>query len=166
MAKGLGLLLVFSCGVLLGWGKAHAMIQQARELAQWREFLRQFRIHLAATRSSPGEIVRTLGKQTAFTDSPGIQALAEAFENSSSFAWSIRRAVEGKKKLGPAEQILLTLGDTVGVKPLEEQLSALAAAELLMEREADAARERSRQYGGLCQRLGVLLGLLAVVVLA
>ena len=60
----------------------------------------------------------------------------------------------------------MNLADVVGARPLEEQLSALETAELLMAREGAAARERSRQYGGLCQRLGVLLGLMAVVILA
>ena len=51
MAKGLGLLLVFSCGALLGWGKARALEQRAGELACWQEFLRQFRTVLESTRA-------------------------------------------------------------------------------------------------------------------
>ena len=88
MAKFLGLLMVFGCGALLGWGKALGMSRRAGELEKWREFLKEFRIHLEATRSSPREIVRTLGKQNAFTDSPGIQALRSAFEMDSSFSRS------------------------------------------------------------------------------
>ena len=42
----------------------------------------------------------------------------------------------------------------------------LAGAGLLLEQEWERARERSRRYGGLSRRLGLLLGLLAVVVLA
>ncbi len=52
------------------------------------------------------------------------------------------------------------------MKPLEEQLSVLESAILLLGREAELAREESRRYGGLFRRLGLLLGLLAVVVLA
>ena len=54
----------------------------------------------------------------------------------------------------------------MGIKPLEEQLAALSGAGLLLEQEWERARERSRRYGGLSRRLGLLLGLLAVVVLA
>ena len=166
MAKFLGLLMVFSCGALLGWGKALGMNRRARELEKWREFLKEFRIHLEATRSSPREIVRMLGKQNAFTDSPGIQALRSAFEMDSSFSRCLGRALEGKGLPPETVPILMNLADVVGARPLEEQLSALETAELLMAREGAAARERSRQYGGLCQRLGVLLGLMAVVILA
>ena len=82
MAKGLGLLLVFSCGALLGWGKARALEQRAGELACWQEFLRQFRTVLESTRAAPGEIVRMLARQTAFAGFQGVQALAEAFRES------------------------------------------------------------------------------------
>ena len=71
MAKGLGLLLVFSCGALLGWGKARALEQRAGELACWQEFLRQFRTVLESTRAAPGEIVRMLARQTAFAGFQG-----------------------------------------------------------------------------------------------
>ena len=76
MAKGLGLLLVFSCGALLGWGKARALEQRAGELACWQEFLRQFRTVLESTRAAPGEIVRMLARQTAFAGFQGVQALS------------------------------------------------------------------------------------------
>ena len=166
MTKFLGLLLIFCCGTLVGWGKALGMSRQAGELERWCEFLRQFRVHLETTRSAPREIVRMLGKQNAFTESLGIQDLACAFEDDSSFRRCLNRALKGKKTLGNAAQILLNLGDVIGIKSLEEQLSALETAELLMAREAENAREHSRWYGGLCQRLGILLGLMAVVILA
>ncbi len=164
MAKGLGLLLVFSCGALLG-GKARALEQRAGELACWQEFLRQFRTVLESTRAAPGEIVRMLARQTAFAGFQGVQALAEAFRESGSFAYAAQAAVGGGKR-GAAEGLLLSLGDSIGVKPLEEQLSVLESAILLLGREAELAREESRRYGGLFRRLGLLLGLLAVVVLA
>lgn len=165
MAKGLGLLLVFSCGALLGWGKARALEQRAGELACWQEFLRQFRTVLESTRAAPGEIVRMLARQTAFAGFQGVQALAEAFRESGSFAYAAQAVVGGGKR-GAAEGLLLSLGDSIGVKPLEEQLSVLESAILLLGREAELAREESRRYGGLFRRLGLLLGLLAVVVLA
>ena len=166
MGKAVGLLLVFSCGVLAGWGRARGMEQRARDLALWREFLCRFRTALETTRGTPGEITMMLGKQTAFTDFSGVQVLAGAFRQSGSFAHAAASLAEGVRRPGPAEQLLLSLGDVVGVKPLEEQLSALRAGELLLEREAREAREESRRYGGLCQRLGILAGLLAVVILA
>lgn len=165
MAKGMGLLLLFSCGTMLGWSKARSLEQRAGELAAWQEFLRQFRTVLASTRAAPGEIVKMLAKQTAFTDLRGVQKMAEAFRESGSFAHAAQAAA-GNGKRGAAEGLLLSLGDTVGIQPLEEQLSALESAILLLDREAEAAREESRRYGGLFRRLGVLLGLLAVVVLA
>lgn len=165
MTKGVGLVLLFSCGTLLGWGKARFMEQRARELAVWQEFLRQFRTVLESTRAAPGEIVKMLAKQRTFIDLQGVQSMAEAFRKSGSFAYAAQAATDGRKR-GTAESLLLSLGDTVGIKPLEEQLSTLESAILLLGREAEAAREESRRYGGLFRRLGVLLGLLAVVVLA
>ena len=98
MAKGLGLLLVFSCGALLGWGKARALEQRAGELACWQEFLRQFRTVLESTRAAPGEIVRMLARQTAFAGFQGVQALAEAFRESGSFAYADQGGVGGGKR--------------------------------------------------------------------
>lgn len=166
MAKLLGLVLVFSCGATLGWGRALSLEREAKQAGLWREFLRQFKNCLETTRAAPGEIVRMLANETAFTDNEAVQAMAASFRQSGSFAQAVKAAVEGRGKPGAAESILLSLGDTVGVKPLSEQLSALAGAELLLEREWEFSRERSRRYGGLSKRLGVLLGLLAVVVLA
>lgn len=166
MGKAVGLLLVFSCGVLAGWGRARGMEQHARELALWREFLCRFRTALETTRGTPGEITRMLGKQNTFTELFGLQVMAEAFQRSGSFANAASCLAERVNRPGQAEQLLLSLGDVIGVKPLEEQLSALQAGELLLEREAREAREESRRYGGLCQRLGILAGLLAVVILA
>lgn len=165
MAKGLGLAMLFSCGVLAGWGKARSLSERARVLAGWQEFLRQLRVCLETTRAAPREIVRMLAKQNAFTDLPGVQAMAESFRENGSFASAVSAAVD-RKKPGAAERLLLSLGDSIGVRPLEEQLSALESAILLLERETERAWEESRRCGGLFQRLGVLLGLLAVVVLA
>ena len=81
-------------------------------------------------------------------------------------AGAVRAALGDQSRLGAVEQTLLSLGDVVGIKPLEEQLAALSGAGLLLEQEWERARERSRRYGGLSRRLGLLLGLLAVVVLA
>ena len=153
MGKALGLLLIFCGFVLTGWGKASSLEQRARNLALWQEFLCQFRICLETTRAAPREIVRMLEKQNAFTELSGLETMTSAFGESGSFA-------------GAVEQVLLSLGDTVGIKPLEEQLSALQTGASLLAREAQKAREESRRYGGLCRRMGVLLGLLAVVVLA
>lgn len=166
MGKAVGLLLVFSCGALAGWGRAYGMAQRVRDLELWREFLSRFRLCLESTRGTPGEIVRMLEKQNTFTAFWGVQRMAEAFQESGSFAYAAKRVAESAGKPGPAEQLMLSLGDVIGVKPLEEQLSALRAGEALLEREAREAREESRRYGGLCQRMGILLGLLAVVVLA
>ena len=166
MAKILGLMLVFSCGIFAGWGRALCLERDAKKAGLLRDFLRQFRLCLETTRAAPGEIVRMLAKETAFTGDATIQTMAAAFRQSGSFAQAIQAAMEGGRKPGAAENILLSLGDSVGVKPLPEQLSALGGAELRMEREWELARERSRKYGGLSKRLGVLLGLLAVVILA
>lgn len=166
MAKILGLVLVFSCGTMLGWGRALSLEREAKKAGLLREFLRQFRNCLETTRAAPGEIVKMLAKETAFTDNEAVQAMAAAFRRSGSFAQAVKAAVGGGAKPGAAESILLSLGDAVGVRPLPEQLSALAGAELLLEREWELAQERSRRYGGLSKRLGLLLGLLAVVILA
>lgn len=167
MVKLLGLALVFSCGLFTGWGRALSLEREAKRASSLREFLRQFRLSLEATRAAPGEIVKMLAKETAFTDDEAVQAMAASFRQSGSFAQAVQAAIkEGTGKPGAAESILLSLGDTVGVKPLDQQLSALAGAELLMEREWELSRERSRRYGGLSKRLGALLGLLAVVILA
>lgn len=166
MAKLLGLILVFSCGVLSGWGRAFSLEREAKKTGLLRDFLRQFKNCLETTRAAPGEIVRMLAKETAFTGEEMVQTMAAAFRQSGSFAQAVQAAIKGQGKPGAVENILLSLGDAVGVKPLPEQLSALAGAELLLEREWELARERSRKYGGLSKRLGALLGLLAVVVLA
>lgn len=166
MAKLLGLALVFSCGALAGWGRALRLEREAGKAGLWRDFLRQFTVCLETTRAAPGEIVRMLAKETAFTDDGSVQAMAAAFRQSGSFAQAIKAAVQKGKKPGAVENILLSLGDTVGIKPLPDQLSALTGAELMLEREWELAGERSRRYGGLAKRLGVLLGLLAAVVLA
>ena len=107
-----------------------------------------------------------LAKETAFTEDEGVRAMAAAFRQSGSFAGAVRAALGDQSRPGAVEQTLLSLGDVVGVKPLEEQLAALSGAGLLLEQEWERARERSRRYGGLSRRLGLLLGLLAVVVLA
>lgn len=166
MGKGLGLLLVFFGCTLAGWGKARDLSRRAHELELWREFLCQFRVCLETTRAAPGEIVRMLEKQNSFTDMEGLKTMALAFRESGSFGRAAGKLAETARTPGPAENALLSLGDVIGIKPLEEQLSALRAGELLLEREAREAREKTRRYGGLCQRLGMLLGLLAVVVLA
>lgn len=165
-AKGLGLVLVFSGCVLAGWGKARSLERRARTLALWREFLCQFRLCLETTRAAPGEIVRMLEKQNTFTSLGGLETLALAFRESGSFANAAGALAEAAKRPGAVEQVLLSLGDVIGVKPLEEQLSALRAGETLLEREAREAREESQSHGGLFRRMGVLAGLLAVVVLA
>lgn len=103
-----------------------------------------------------------LAKQTAFTGLPGVEAMAEAFRQSGSFA----AAAAAAGRTGAVEEVLRSLGDVIGVKPLEEQLAALEGAVLRLGREAELAREESRRRGGLWQRMGILLGLLAVVVLA
>lgn len=166
MVKLLGLALVFSCGLFAGWARAVSLEREAKQVGLWREFLRQFKNCLETTRAAPGEIVKMLAKETTFTDNGAVQAMAASFRQSGSFSTAVKTALEGRGKPGAAESILLSLGDTVGVKPLAEQLSALAGAELLLEREWEFSRERSRRYGGLSKRLGMLLGLLAVVVLA
>lgn len=166
MTKALGLVLVFSCGLLAGWGRAFALEREARRAGLWRDFLRRFQVCLETTRSSPGEIVSMIAKETAFTAEEAVQAMAASFRQSGSFAQAVRAALEGRGRPGAVEGILLSLGDTVGVTTLEEQLSALEGAQLLLEREWELAKERSRRYGGLSRRLGLLLGLLAVVVLA
>ena len=107
-----------------------------------------------------------LEKQNTFTSLPGLESMALAFRESGSFAWAAEAAARAAGKPGPAERVLLSLGEVIGVKPLEEQLSALRAGEALLDREAGEAREESQRHGGLFRRMGVLLGLLAVVVLA
>lgn len=166
MTKLVGLLLVFSCGLLAGWGRALTLEREAKKARMWRDFLRQFRSCLETTRAAPGEIVRMLAKETAFIDKEPVQAMAASFRQSGSFAAAVKAAIGGRGKPGAVEAILLSLGDAVGVKPLADQLSALGGAELLLEREWELAGERSRKYGGLSKRLGALLGLLAAVVLA
>ena len=166
MAKLLGLMMVFSCGALLGWSKALELRRQAAELGRWGEFLREFRVRLGATRASPRELAGALCARNAFAASPGIRALGEAFREESSFSACLGRALEAAALPREPAGILLGLADVVGAQPLEEQLAALEGAELLMAREEEAARERSRRYGGLWQRLGVLLGLAAAVLLA
>lgn len=166
MTKLIGLALVFSCGPFLGWGRAAKLEGEVRRIGLWRDFLRQFAVCLETTRAAPGQIVRMIAKGSAFTDNEAMQAMSASFSESGSFARAVSRALEGRGKPGAVEEILLTLGEAVGVKPLEEQLSALKSAELLLEREWERAREQSRRYGGLSRRLGVLLGLLAVVILA
>lgn len=165
MLKGLGLLLIVSCGGLTGWGKARTLRERAEELGRWRELLRQLSMGLETTRAAPGEILRMTAKQTTFTADAAVQRMAEAFRESGSFAHAAAAALAGRRQ-GTAEQLLLELGDTVGVKPLPDQLSALRRAELLMAQEEAEAREVSRKQGGLWQRLGLLLGLMAAVVLA
>lgn len=166
MAKLLGLLLIFNCGLLAGWGRALSLEREAKKTGLWRDFLRQFKNCLETTRAAPGEIVRMIAKETAFTDEEAIQTMAAAFCQSGSFAQAVKTAIEEERKPGAAEKILLSLGDTVGIKPLQDQLSALGGAELLMQREWELAQDRSRKYGGLSKRLGALLGLLAAVVLS
>ncbi len=107
-----------------------------------------------------------LEKQNAFTELSGLETMTSAFGESGSFAHAAEVLAKAAKRPGAVEQVLLSLGDTVGIKPLEEQLSALQTGASLLAREAQKAREESRRYGGLCRRMGVLLGLLAVVVLA
>ena len=166
MGKALGLLLIFCGFVLTGWGKASSLEQRARNLALWQEFLCQFRICLETTRAAPREIVRMLEKQNAFTGLSGLETMTSAFGESGSFAHAAEVLAKAAKRPGAVEQVLLSLGDTVGIKPLEEQLSALQTGASLLAREAQKARDESRRYGGLCRRMGVLLGRLAVVVLA
>lgn len=165
MLKGLGLALIFSCGALAGWGKARSLTQRARDLSRWQDFLRQLRLSLETTRAAPREIVRMLARQSAFADFAGVQRMAEAFRESGSFARAAAAAV-GQGRPGPAEELLLSLGDSVGIKPLEDQLSALDQAILLLEGETERAWEESRRMGTLFQRMGALLGLLAVILLA
>ena len=162
MTKALGLLLVFSGCLLAGWGRALALAREVKKAALWRDLLRQFQVCLETTRAAPGEIIRMLAKETAFTEDEGVRAMAAAFRQSGSFAGAVRAALGDQSRPGAVERTLLSLGDVVGVKPLEEQLAALSGAGLLLEQEW----ERSRRYGGLSRRLGLLLGLLAVVVLA
>ncbi len=166
MTKALGLLLVFSGCLLAGWGRALALEREVKKAALWRDLLRQFQVCLETTRAAPGEIIRMLAKETAFTEDERVRAMAAAFRQSGSFAGAVRAALGDQSRPGAVERTLLSLGDVVGVKPLEEQLAALSGAGLLLEQEWERARERSRRYGGLSRRLGLLLGLLAVVVLA
>ena len=86
MLKLLGLVMVFSCGVLCGFAKARSLAEGARVVGGWQELLRQFSVTLAGTRAAPREIIRMLAKQTAFTGLPGVEAMAEAFRQSGSFA--------------------------------------------------------------------------------
>ena len=162
MLKFAGLLFLFSCAMLLGYAQAHQLRRREQVLGQLLEFLRQMTVHLRTSMAPPRELVGRVARQSTLADCALVQELARQFEESGSFRRNIGRAVERTGLEGTAEgDILLGLGDEIGERPLEHQLSALASCTLELERELEAAR-----YAPLYQRLGVLGGLLVVVLLA
>ena len=105
MTKALGLLLVFSGCLLAGWGRALSLEREVKKAALWRDLLRQFQVCLETTRAAPGEIIRMLAKETAFTEDEGVRAMAAAFRQSGSFAAAAanREAAATNKNHQPPE---------------------------------------------------------------
>lgn len=164
--KVLGLLLLFSCAALLGDAQARALRRREQELGQLLEFLRQLTVHLRTTMAPPRELLRRLSHQSSLVDCPLVVELDRQLREHSSFRLAITQAVEQAGLKGSiAGDTLLALGDEIGEKPLEHQLSALAGAALALERELETARRNGDRYAPLYRRLGVLGGLLAVVLL-
>ena len=166
MLKAAGLLFIFSCAALLGTAQARNLSQKERQLAQILEFTRQLTVYLKTSMAPPRELIHRIAHQSALESCPLVQELDQNFSESNDFRRNMNKAMATVGLSGtPAGEILSSLGDEIGVKPLESQLSALSSAIVALERELETARAKTAQYAPLYRRLGVLGGLLAVVLL-
>lgn len=165
MIKLTGMLLIFGCGVLIGFNRASVLSERAGELELITEYLRQFRMRLQLQKSQPGDIAAAIGRQSRFSKLRFASLLTESCRVTPDFSIAVRNAVEGcGRALGAAADILISLGDTVGIKALEAQLADMDAVIMLMDRETQRAQQDSGKYGNLYRRLGTLGGLLAAVI--
>lgn len=166
MLKAAGLLMLFSGAFLLGNAQADRLMREERELGSLLEFLRQLTLHLKTSMAPPRELIARLARQSTLADCTLLKELDAQFAASNSFRRNITLAVESTGLQGTAAgDVLLALGDEIGEKPLEHQLSALSSATIALERELESARTRRGTYAPLYRRLGLLGGLLVVVLL-
>ncbi|MEA5011676.1 MAG: stage III sporulation protein AB [Angelakisella sp.] len=165
MLKTIGLLLLFAVCVSTGFLKADELKTKTQTLYQCLIFLKQLSIQLQTRQMPPGQIIQLLCSQTAFEKNCLVQSLACHFKNSASFARNMRLTVADCPELKAcgAEEVLLGLGDIIGSRSLEEQLSAIDSAQQLIEQYLSLAEEVLHNEGMLYRRMGILTGLMVIV---
>ena len=164
--KGIGLFLLFSFSTLWGMCRADALRCAVREMELTDAFLREFAVLLKNSMAPPGEIVRRLSVQSGLRDCALLSALERECRQTPSFSLAMERAVaQWPLTRSRAAQILTALGEEIGARDVESELSAIEAARILLEQELSDGRERAQRHGPLFQRLGLLGGLLLVILL-
>lgn len=161
-----GLLLLFSSATLTGFYCAAELQEQERLLRHLATYLRQFSLQLDCLRAPPAQIAQQLARQQEFCGERLLVSLGQSFLPDGSFGGALGRALAacpGLRKSG-VDELLLPLGDVIGVRELSTQLAAIASAVLLLEQRQSVAKDACEKKGGLYRRLGMLAGVLLVVV--
>lgn len=165
MLKLAGLVLLFSSAAMTGAYAAAQLGEREQGVRRIIMFLRQFALQLECLRSSPGRITVLLAGQQEFAGDRFIAALAQEFGQTQSFLRAVESAVAvcpWLERWGIAKP-LLELGDVIGVRELEGQLTSLKSVIMLLEDiRVTAGREREKK-GDLYRRLGLLGGAMLAV---
>ena len=166
LLKAIGSCLLLGACTALGWQQADRLRSKVILIRETLSFWEQFRTQLVHLRASPGEIIHTLARTGAFEKNCLAAALERAFLVSANFGENLSSALGECQELCKcgAGPILLTLGDVIGSRDLESQLTALDSVLELLRGLMQEAEAEYKKYGGLYRRLGILSGLALVVI--
>lgn len=165
MLKLAGLLLLFSSSVLTGFYAAAALHDREQSVNRQLSFWQQFSLQLECLQSPPAQLVHMLAAQREFAGDGFYRLLDDSFKSGGSFKAALGKALTALSITKDREicEILLPLGDVIGVRDIESQTAAIASVVMRLTDRRDRVRKEAAQKGGLYQRLGILGGLLLAV---
>ncbi|MVP00165.1 stage III sporulation protein SpoIIIAB [Paenibacillus lutrae] len=166
-----GAALVLAAGAGFGFARARSYRRRPQQIRSMIQALQRLETEIVYGATPLPEAFRTLSRQSAepfcgmFRQAA--ERLSEPKDDTLSTIWS--EAVQGgwrRSSMKPAEmQIVLRLGQTLGLSDRTDQAKHLRLSVLQLQAEETNAAEEQKRYEAMWRSLGVLVGALIVILM-
>lgn len=169
MLRMLGFVLIAAGCALTGEYCGARLRTRARQLERCTVLARALGEELRYTMAPVEVLMDSLGGREQFAPLGFLGHCAALCREGEAFPRAWERAVrEAAERLAFSREdleLLLSWGEFLGAADLESQLRQIGLAELALERQRETAWQRSQTQGKLCNTLGILGGMFAVILL-
>lgn len=169
MLRLLGSVLIVGGCALAGEYCCARMRTRARQLERCTALARALGEELRYTMAPVEMLMASLGEREQFAPLGFLNRCAFLCREGETFprAWEQAVRAEAERLAFSREdlELLLSWGEFLGAADLESQLRQMKLAELALERQRESAWRRFQTQGKLCNTLGVLGGVFAVILL-
>lgn len=154
---------MLGASVLTGSRLASRLAERVERLRAVRGLIERFSGELAYRRTPTGQLLQAAAGSREFAALPFLRKAAESFDGSVSFSRVWEAAVRQSSCPPEERELLLEMGQIVGVSNRDSQVAALALLASRADGILEEQAKRAAVEGRLCRSMGVLGGLLFLV---